>query len=188
MYQMYTTAELAAELSCTEKTARKRAKKEGFETILKEVNGRQIEAFNVPNDKINELKNKVQFAKQKYSGMGEYPQEDIEDVSEPSQEYTEYTSVKDNGQNFVFHMMDKYREDIKDITDTFRKDMVEKDKEIIAKERQVLLLEDSERRKENDYIRQIAELKSEKERNKLEIEALKKQIVELQKPWWHLKK
>ena len=53
MFQVLTTTELSTELSCSKKTARNRAIKEGFETVLKEVEGRDIEAFKIPIDRLN---------------------------------------------------------------------------------------------------------------------------------------
>ena len=167
MFQILTTTELANELICSKKTARNRAIKEGFETVLKEVDGRDIEAFKIPTDKLNELKSKVQKAKLKYSGSMENIEEISETVSEPYQNPTNNNVNNEQSQSFIFQIMDKYREDIYTLNDKFRE-------EILTKDRQVLLLEDSEKRKENEYLRQIAEFKTEIEKLRAENEALKK--------------
>jgi hypothetical protein len=177
MYQVLTTSELAQLLSCTIKTARERAKKEGFETVQKDVDGRELPAFKVPSDKLNELKIKVQKAQQKHSGHGKVYQEDNNYVSytvqEPFQEPTEPSN--NNYSNPFDKFLDYLRE--RDIRDK-EKDGIVKEyiDRVINAEKQVKLLEDSENRSRNVYLEQIQELKYEIEKLKKENKQLKEQL------------
>lgn len=115
------------------------------------------------------MKDTVRKAKQKYSSQWDVLEGYTDTLTETVQEPNTSPFNKNNNANFddsFIKLMDKYREDIKTLTEQYTK-------EIMEKERQILLLEDSEKRKENEYIQQITELKS-----KLSKYEAKK--------WWHL--
>ena len=177
MYEIYTTAELSLEWGCTSKTARKRALSEGFKTVSKKVDGRTLEAFKVPENRLRELKEEIHQMKQKYSGGGSPVQEPSENINEPHQEYTESTLAKESMEDFMFRMMDRYKEDIKTVSDEYAN-------KIIDAEKRANLLEMSEKNNQADYLKQIADLKATIEQKNHEIIALTKQIEELSKPFW----
>ena len=188
MYEMFTASELAEKWNCSDKTARKAANRERFESGFKKVSGKNVEAWKVSPQEIERLKKEVAENQKRASGANKFDRE----YSQPSEGYSEnvidisptpseLNNINTNQGNLLINMMDKYREDIKEVSFTFLKELKEKD-------RQVLLLQDSERIKENGYLEQIAKQKTEIEQLKVKITMLEAENQQLkQKSFFGIK-
>jgi len=161
MYDMFTASELSVKWDCSDKTARKACNREGLKEGSKNVSGKNVDAWEVPPEKIESLKLEIAENQKRASGNNKIEQEHsqpykvhTDDVIDISPNHTESNNNEGKGNNLVFEMMRMYKDDIKEVSFTFLKELKEKD-------RQVLLLQDSERIKENEYLRQIAEFKTE---------------------------
>ena len=82
MFEAYTATELADKLECSEVTARKRARKKGFESISKIVKGKEVEAFKITYEHLQELIQEVKQNKQIYTKEQQILNEKLENIIE----------------------------------------------------------------------------------------------------------
>jgi len=162
--ESYTVSELANSLECSLPVAKKKALSNHSGTTFKVINGKKLNAYKLSNDKLIELKeeifrNKLTFVK---NNDTESAYEVVSGINEVVS--NRYVPAE---QSPIVEIMREYKNDLKEL-------YKEHNEQLLNTQLQVRLLEDSERRKENEYLRQIAELKTENEKLK----------QELKKPFW----
>lgn len=169
MGEKYKVSELAGLLGITPKTAYKVIEREQLITSKDIVNGREVTHIIISNEDILGLKQK--YIKNNVGkdtvNVGHY-----EDILTDN----EYTVSRENiavpiqilqeMQQYTITVNNQHREELREYIDR-----------VINAEKQVKLLEDSETRKENEYLAKIKQLESENIH-------LKEQLAKANRPWW----
>lgn len=197
MYEIYTTTELATHWDCTSKTARKRAVSEGFKTVPKKVDGKTLEAFKVPENRLEELKQEIHQMKQKYSGASGSYQNHSQNISGANSEYTESSLAKESAQFVLSGEVDEgsgrmsvgYQEGTNTVVE-----MLEKFETYIYKAGKFDMLEDKSKSQADtiQYLQgeisklqyQVTQLEKTVTKLETEKEFLQKENENLKKPFW----
>lgn len=170
MEKRLTIAELSDVLQISVQAGSKKVKKLGLKTTKELINNRLTTIVLLSDDQLNELilnANAKQPAKQ---SLNQFNQPVYREVEQPSLNQFNKPGYEEILTR-VLDFTEKTQEDFKLLY-----------KELSEKDSQVKLLEDSEKRKENDYLKQISELKSQLAKVTSDLEA------EKSKKWWKLGK
>ena len=139
----YSISELAKVLDISRTAVLKKIKKFGYETVSDEINGRNITLVPLTESQVNVLKNDVK----KYKGFTQGVTLDLTSATGK-----ESVSVNEAGMDVLKQVLKQF--------DTYNTQLQTYVNRLIESESKVKLLEDSEQRRENEYLSQIAELKT----------------------------
>jgi len=162
----YKVADIASILGITPKTIYKLIENEELKTIQDTIRGRKITLVLCTDSELETLKNKYLEIK----GKNTVNESNYEDI------LTGYEVVNESKNIQTPDLIDKFMNFSITVNEQHNNQLKEYIERVIESEKQVRLLEDSERNKENGYLRQIAELKAELEKERLK-----------SKKWWQLK-
>jgi hypothetical protein len=168
MEKRLTIAELSEVLNISVQATNKKVKKRGLKTTKELINNRLTTIVLLTKNELNDLISssiQIQPVKQEF-----------EEVFKPVYNHIEQPVNNQLNKPAYEEILNR----VLDFTENAHAELKDLYKQIAEKDSQVRLLEDSERRKENEYLRQIAELKTENSK-------LKKEIDQLKSPWWKRK-
>lgn len=161
MEKRLTIAELSAVLNISVQATNKKVYKLGLKTTKELINNRLTTIVLLDDNTLNDLilnTNIQQPVKQT-----------INRVEQPV--YNEVYKQVDN--QFNQPTYEQILNRVLDFTEQTNQEIKQLYKDVSEKDKQIYLLEDSEKRKENEYLKQISELKYENEKLKAENEQLK---------------
>lgn len=191
MLKTYTIKELEQIWDCSYPVADKKVKQKNFNSTELIIGGRKVRAFEVPENKLYEIKQEIQDNKKAMLGKevdNKYLSNDNEIINQSSEVVNEYSKPSEDI-SFVVDLMREFKDSLininqsnneqllsinqannermLNINQTYNQNLLERDKKL-------LLLEDSESRTKREYLELKAENKQLKEKlenfNKLEYE------------------
>lgn len=183
MFRELTISELQVIWDTSEVTVRKKVKQnikeKVFQTGTKKVRGKNVTTYIISEDKLLEIKKEIAENKNLYSGhavvqnISENNNEILGEVfTEHYDEHLEHNNIQGLRPVSVIEIMQAWKQDLDNTSKTHYEMLREKDK-------QIYLLEDSEKKKEEGYLRQLAEMKTENERLKKDLENVNKENADL---------
>jgi len=178
--KFYTYKQLEGILNTADSVVRKKVEKYQFTTDKKFVNGRKQIVIFLSDEEIAEIKHEIEENKKifgnKKSDVNHFKSDKITENIQAETIVNKDIEVQQNPDliKLIFNEVDKIHKSYKD--------------EIVNVSLQNKLLIDSEKRKEDEYLKQIAELKAENIRYKSDNEALKNENEKLkQKTFFGIK-
>lgn len=166
----YKVSELAEILGVSEPAIRKKLKRGVYNTVEETINNRKVTLIKLDDNELSEMIEQAKVNKTIHSTV------------EPT-----YTNRTENVTNQINQA--DILEKIIELSERYNNNMqnvYEKHSEQIAHlNSQVLLLEDSEKRKDNEYLKQIQELRAENQRLHNQLENVTEELEkERKKPFW----
>lgn len=153
----YKVSELSHILGISEQAIRSKVKRNILPSVEETIDNRSITFVPLDDYQLNELINKTNKNKNIYPTINATIEQQEENIIEPVNPINPAINF-DNVIDYL-KQKDQQLENIYSI-------LMEKERNIGERDKQIFLLEDSERRKESEYLRQIAELKAENEKLK----------------------
>ena len=168
MSQKYSISDLADILGVSRTTVNKKIKKHGFNIVQEYVNSRPLKLILVSDEELQALKKEIELIRDDNTVLNNNAETNL-NVSTGNEGVNHAESRADTG-NIVENIL-RHNETVLDQIRYYANSLVE------AERNKVKLLEDLEKRKEDEYLKTMAENKQLREQNlqfQAEIEKLKK--------------
>lgn len=160
--------DLAELLGITQKTVYRMIDRSELMTCQELVNNRPVTFIELTNASLEELKKKYSKIDSQNSVNVRHYDDNVTEINTVNN--SQMVDIVDKMQTFILTVNDRHNGQVKEYVDR-----------LISAEKQVLLLEDLEKRKETGYLQQIAELKADKEIQNERIKKLLEDNTELSK-------
>jgi len=178
----YKVADLATILGVAPKTIYKYIEKGELITIQCIEKGRKVTKVTLTKDDLLEFKEKYFSLPLENESNHQVNESNCEEI------LTSYEVVNESKQDKTIEIIDKITNFTLQVTNQHNNQLKEYIDRVIESEKQVKLLEDIEKRKENEYLRQISEYKTKFASLEKENTELKQQLEqERNKPFWKKK-